>query len=68
MTDSPTPASRTKTETRNSVSIDRILARLARYRCKSCGQVCLVPHVRVLAEGAEGRSPCRPQLPLAYGF
>ncbi len=50
------------------VEINRILERLERHRCESCGQICLVPHIRIFAQSPGSRPLCKPQVPLPTGF
>jgi galactokinase len=51
-----------------SSAIERILERLEQYRCECCGQICIVPHVRILARSRGSRPVCKGQVPPATGF
>jgi hypothetical protein len=51
-----------------SSAIGRILERLQQYRCKCCGQICIVPHVRILARSPGSRPVCKRQVPPATGL
>ena len=62
------PLSHAKRGRASAKVIDRVLGRLEQYRCESCGQICIVPHVRILAHSPGSRPVCKPQVPPATGF
>jgi hypothetical protein len=62
------PLSHAKRGRASANAIERILGRLEQYRCESCGQICIVPHVRILADSPGSRPVCKPQVPPATGF
>jgi esterase/lipase superfamily enzyme len=62
------PLSHAKRGRASAKAIERVLTRLEQYRCESCGQICIVPHVRILAHSPGSRPVCKPQVPLATGF
>jgi hypothetical protein len=51
-----------------SSAIERILERLEHYRCECCGQICIVPHVRILVQRRGSRPVCKRQVPPTTGF
>ena len=62
------PQSYAKRGRASAKAIERVLRRLEQYRCERCGQICLVPHVRILAHSSGSRPVCKPLVPLATGF
>jgi len=62
------PVSHAKQGRASAKAIDRALGGLQQYRCESCGQICIVPHVRIPADSPGSRLRCKPQVPPATGF